>query len=126
MRRKRLGIVAGVAGLAVVATVAVAGPVLARGAPQGWAGLTSVTAAHIHLGATGVAGPVVVPFFNTALGDTISSVGGCVHDVDPGLIKNIHDSPSEYYVNVHDTDFPKGAIRDQLHKAGKHDDTDDD
>jgi hypothetical protein len=175
MRRKRLGIVAGVAGLAVVATVAVAGPVLARGAPQGagsmrssgktnvfvgkmtgtievppgdpsasgravivlksssntvcyklsWAGLTSVTAAHIHLGGTGVAGPIVVPFFNTALPDTISSVAGCVHDVDPGLIKNIHDSPSEYYVNVHDTDFPTGAIRDQLHKAGKHDDTDD-
>jgi hypothetical protein len=176
MQSKRLGIVAGIACLAVVATLVVAGPVLARGAPQGagsrlsssgktnvfvakmtgsietppgdpsasgralvmlkpssntvcyklaWSGLSSVTAAHIHLGATGVAGPVVVPFFNTALPDTISGVAGCVHDVDPGLIRNIHDNPSEYYVNVHDTDFPTGAIRDQLHPAGKHGDTDD-
>jgi hypothetical protein len=164
MRRTRRGIVAGIAGLAVAATVVVAGPVLARGSGKGnvfvgnmtgavevppgdpnatgkavitlkpssntvcyhlsWAGLTSVTAAHIHLGATGVAGPIVVGFFGVALPDTISSVGGCVTGVDPALIKNIHDNPSEYYVNVHDTDFPKGAIRDQLHPAGKHHDDD--
>jgi hypothetical protein len=169
MRRKRLGIIAGIAGLAVAATVVVTGPVFGnegKGSGKGnvfvgnmtggvevppgdpnasgravitlkpssntvcyrlsWAALTSVTAAHIHLGGTGVAGPVVVAFFNTALPDTISSVAGCVHDVDPGLIKNIHDNPSEYYVNVHDTDFPTGAIRDQLHQAGRHDDPDDD
>ena len=164
MRRKRLGIVAGIACLAVAATVVVTGPVLARASGKGnvfvgnmtggievppgdpnasgravitlkpssntvcyhlnWTGLTSVAAAHIHLGATGVAGPIVVGFFTAALPDTISSVGGCVHDVDPGLIKNIHDNPSEYYVNVHDTDFPEGAIRDQLHPAGKHGDDD--
>jgi hypothetical protein len=166
MRRKRRGIVAGIAGLAVAATVIVAGPVFARSSektnvfvskmtgsievPPGdpnasgraaitlkpssntvcyhlsWDGLTSVAAAHIHLGGAGVAGPVVVAFFNAPIPDTISRVGGCVHDVDPALIKNIHDNPSEYYVNVHDAAFPMGAIRDQLHQAGKHDDADDD
>ena len=158
--RKRMGLVGGIAGLAILATVVVAGPVNAGGSgkknvlagkmtgsvevPPGdpnasgravitlkpssdtvcyhlsWDGLTSVTAAHIHLGGTDVAGPIVVAFFNTPLPDTISSVGGCVHDVDPALIKDIGDHPSEYYVNVHDAAFPKGAIRDQLHRARKH------
>ncbi|HYR62254.1 MAG TPA: CHRD domain-containing protein [Actinomycetota bacterium] len=93
---------------------------------ESWEGLTGVTASHIHLGPAGVAGPIVVPFFGLALPDTISTVGGCVRNVDPALIKNIHDHPSDYYVNVHDAAFPKGAIRGQLHRPGKHDDTDDD
>jgi hypothetical protein len=164
MHRKRLGIVAGITGLVVAATVIIAGPVLAHGGGSGnvlsgtltgsvevppgdpsatgrvvvilepssntvcykesWDGLTSVVASHIHLGGAGVAGPIVVPFFNTALPDTITEVGGCVKNVAPALIKNIHDDPSAYYVNVHDAAFPKGAIRGQLQRAGKHEDTD--
>lgn len=163
---KKMGIIGGIASLAVVAAVVVAGPVFARESGKGsgkanvfvgkmtggmevppaeptataravitlkpssdtvcfrlhWDGLTSVTAAHIHSGAAGVTGSVVVPFFNAPIPDTISSVGGCVHDVDPALIKNIHDNPSDYYVNVHDAAFPGGAVRDQLHPAGKHGD----
>jgi len=162
---KKMGIIGGIASLAVVAAVVVAGPVFARsGKGSGkanvfvgkmtggmevppaeptataravitlkpssdtvcfrlhWDGLTSVTAAHIHSGAAGVTGSVVIPFFNAPIPDTISSVGGCVHDVDPALIKNIHDNPSDYYVNVHDVAFPGGAVRDQLHPAGKHGD----
>jgi hypothetical protein len=167
MRRKTLGIVAGIAGLAIAATVVVAGPVFARvsgihGAGKSnvfvgnmtggmeippaeptataravitlkpssdtvcfrlqWDGLTSVAAAHIHLGDAGVTGSVVVPFFGTPIPDTITSVGGCVHNVDPGLIQAIHDKPSGYYVNVHDATYPGGAVRGQLHPAGKHDD----
>jgi CHRD domain len=163
---KKMGIIGGIASLAVVAAVVVAGPVFARESGKGsgkanvfvgkmtggmevppaeptataravitlkpssdtvcfrlhWDGLTSVTAAHIHSGAAGVTGSVVVPFFNAPIPDTITSVGGCVHDVDPALIKNIHDNPSGYYVNVHDAAYPGGAVRDQLHPAGKHDD----
>ncbi|HEY4937858.1 MAG TPA: CHRD domain-containing protein [Actinomycetota bacterium] len=87
-----------------------------------WDGLTSVAAAHIHLGDAGVTGSVVVPFFSGPIPDSITSVGGCVHNVDPALIQDIHDNPSGYYVNVHDAAFPGGAVRDQLHPAGKHDD----
>jgi hypothetical protein len=163
---KKMGIIGGIASLAVVAAVVVAGPVFARESGKGsgkanvfvgkmtggmevppaeptataravitlrpssdtvcfrlhWDGLTSVTAAHIHSGAAGVTGSVVVPFFNAPIPDTISSVGGCVHDVDPALIKNIHDNPSDYYVNIHDVAFPGGAVRDQLHPARKHGD----
>ena len=157
---KKMGTIAGIAGLAVVATVLVAGPVLARGSGKAnvfvgkltgsmeippaeptataqavitlkpssdtvcfrlhWDGLTSVTAAHIHLGDAGVTGSVVVPFFAGPIPDTITSVGGCVHNVDPALIHDIHDNPSGYYVNVHDAAYPGGAVRDQLHPAGRH------
>ncbi|HJR18797.1 MAG TPA: CHRD domain-containing protein [Actinomycetota bacterium] len=68
------------------------------------------TLAHIHIGEAGVAGPIVVPL--TAPTDGSSS--GCVHDVDQGLIKAIMKNPSGYYVNVHNAEFPPGAVRGQL------------
>lgn len=74
----------------------------------------TVVAAHLHAGATGTAGPVVVPLFvGTALAGT-DAASGCVHKVDPALIKAIRKNPSAYYVNVHSTDFPAGAVRGQL------------
>jgi len=71
------------------------------------------TAAHIHTGRAGIAGGIVVPL--EAPDDTgVSS--GCVSDVDPALIKAIIAKPANYYVNVHTTEFPAGAIRGQLSK----------
>lgn len=70
-------------------------------------------AAHIHPGAAGTANPPIVGL--TAPGaDGMAS--GCVEGVDRALIKDIRQHPSEYYVNVHTTDFPGGAIRAQLSK----------
>ena len=69
-------------------------------------------AAHIHVGSEDVAGPVVVPF--TAPDENGVSTG-CTPDVDPALIQDIIANPSNYYVNVHTSDFPAGAIRGQLH-----------
>jgi hypothetical protein len=70
------------------------------------------TAAHIHVGPAGVAGPVVVGLAPPASG----SASGCVSDVDRDLIKNIIQHPEEYYVNVHNAEFPAGAVRGQLSK----------
>jgi hypothetical protein len=86
-----------------------------------WSGIGAPTASHIHQGAAGVAGPVVVPFFQpgtnaASLPDTLSSVAGCV-DVDAGLARKIAASPRDWYVNIHTADFPAGAIRGQLHHA---------
>ena len=70
------------------------------------------TGAHIHLGATGVAGNVVVAL---APPDATGVSGGCV-SAPRATVKAILKSPSGYYVNVHTSDFPDGAIRGQLSK----------
>jgi len=68
------------------------------------------TAAHIHAAPKGVAGAVVVPL---TAPDASGKSHGCVA-VDRTLVSAILDHPSEYYVNVHTSDFPAGAIRGQL------------
>lgn len=74
-------------------------------------GITTSTAAHIHSGASGVAGPVVV-----TLTAPISGVSqGCV-SVAKDLAKTIRKNPAGYYVNVHNAQFPAGAVRGQLSK----------
>jgi hypothetical protein len=67
-------------------------------------------AAHIHRGATGVNGPVVVPF-NAPAQDGNSS--GCTN-ADAALIGEIIGNPAGFYVNVHTKEHPAGAIRAQL------------
>jgi hypothetical protein len=79
-----------------------------------WAGIDgTVTAAHIHVGSAAVAGPVVVPLFAGAFAGT-DSASACVSGVSEELIKAIRHDPENYYVNVHSSVFPAGAIRGQL------------
>jgi hypothetical protein len=70
-----------------------------------------VTVAHIHVAPAGQAGPIVVPLAAPVSGTS----SGCT-DVDRGLAKDILQHPEAYYVNVHTTAFPMGAVRGQLHK----------
>lgn len=67
------------------------------------------TAAHIHEGDAGTAGPIVVTLDPPADG----SSEGC-ESADRALVKDIMKNPSDYYVNVHNEDFPAGALRGQL------------
>lgn len=74
--------------------------------------IATATAAHIHEGAAGVAGDVVVGLAPPADGES----SGCAPDVDAALIDDIRKHPADYYVNVHNADFPAGAVRGQLSK----------
>jgi hypothetical protein len=86
-----------------------------------WSKIGAPTAAHIHTGKAGVAGAVVVLFFEpgtnaASLPDTLSSVAGCV-DVDPAVARKIAAKPGDFYVNIHTADFAPGAIRGQLRRS---------
>jgi hypothetical protein len=71
--------------------------------------LTSpVILAHIHQGATGTNGPIVVDFM-----EPVNGLNGCVQ-ADAALIKQIRQDPAGFYVNVHTTMFPGGEVRGQL------------
>ena len=66
------------------------------------------TAAHIHEAPEGEAGPVVV----TLAAPTNGVSAGCVEG--SGEAADIAADPADYYVNVHNADFPGGALRGQL------------
>jgi hypothetical protein len=72
-------------------------------------------AAHIHKGKKGVDGPIVVPLVEEQFP---SGEEGCVKNVDSGDIRKITKKPQNYYVNIHNDDFPGGAIRGQLSLVG--------
>jgi CHRD domain-containing protein len=76
-------------------------------------GLTAPTAAHIHQNVAGHNGTIVIPFTQPATGNPGSS-SGCITVTNKNLLKNIKTNPSMFYVNVHTSDFPGGAIRGQL------------
>jgi CHRD domain len=74
-------------------------------------GIAPATAAHIHVGAVTEAGPVVVPLAPPTDGTSSSCV-----EVSRELALAILKHPADYYVNVHNAEFPAGAVRGQLAK----------
>lgn len=72
-------------------------------------GIAPATAAHVHVAPAGAAGPVVVGLSAPATG----SSSGCVSITRARALEIIRN-PERYYVNVHNADFPGGALRAQL------------
>ncbi len=69
------------------------------------------TATHIHQGEAGVSGSVVVPF--DIAPDATGMAASCVM-ATTALASQIASNPTDFYVNVHTSDFPNGAARAQL------------
>ena len=73
--------------------------------------IAPATAAHIHEAAAGTNGPVVVALSPPTDGES----AGCVDTGDADLAADITlREASNYYVNVHNDEYPGGAVRAQL------------
>lgn len=77
-------------------------------------GIEPVTQSHIHVGAAGEAGDVVVPL---DVDGFEGSSEGCTEGQEADVLQAIIDDPAGYYVNLHTEEFPPGAIRGQLAAA---------
>jgi CHRD domain len=75
------------------------------------ANIQEATAAHIHEGAMGKSGPVKVGLDAPKTG----TAKGC-KSADAAVIQELMQNPANYYVNVHNAEFPQGAVRGQLSK----------
>jgi hypothetical protein len=84
-------------------------------------GIATATAAHIHEGGRGENGPVVANLAAPADGNAADCL--TEGEVGPGTtpkfptgesVQAILQNPGDYYVNVHNAEYPGGAIRGQL------------
>ena len=73
-------------------------------------GIVTPTLAHIHRGVTGQAGGIVVDF-------NVATLHNGTVSISQALANEIAGNPAGFYVNVHNGDFPGGAIRGQLAAA---------
>lgn len=78
-------------------------------------GIATPQAMHVHRGRPNANGAIVVDLTAPAAGDP-GTAAGCV-DAASALLQEITRHPIRFYVNVHNGDFPNGALRGQLHKA---------
>ena len=77
--------------------------------------IATPTASHIHRGQPGQNGPVIIPF-NVPFVNGASS--GVTTGVAASLINEIlTNNPQNYYINIHNADFPGGAIRGPMFAA---------
>ena len=79
-------------------------------------------AAHIHEGQPGENGPVVAalagPEDSNAADCLTEGESGKFPTGEAGIVQEILDHPEDYYVNVHNPEYPGGAIRGQLQANG--------
>ena len=77
-----------------------------------YSGIGAPTAMHIHRGAVGESGGVVLPLnVESKLGE--GALTGRVI-AEPEIVSEILASPAGFYVNIHTGDFRGGALRAQL------------
>jgi hypothetical protein len=105
----QLGVDRGAGGVAVVQVNADTGEIRYRVVAFRLPG--TVTDAHIHPGAAGVAKPPAQGFELTGLSTGLMAAGTVTN---PTLAEAIVAEPENYYVNVHTTGCRPGAVRGQV------------
>jgi hypothetical protein len=92
-----------------------------KGSLKGFPAETTITAAHIHRGATGANGGVAVnPMFKAgeiALSNGAGSFSKTGVSVTPAVAQEIASGPASFYFNVHSTMNGSGVARGQLAAA---------
>jgi hypothetical protein len=76
-----------------------------------WQRVANASAAHVHVAPRHVDGPVVITL---SVGNGSGSEVSACAAITPTLANAITANPKGYYVNVHNSTFPAGAIRGQL------------
>ena len=99
---------ASLTGTAEVTVDAASGQVCAKVASN----VSGAVAMHIHQGAAGKDGPVVLPLDPK----TINGAKACV-TATAALATSIEANPAGFYVNIHTPTAPAGAVRGQLSAA---------
>ncbi|MBB1244294.1 CHRD domain-containing protein [Streptomyces durbertensis] len=84
-----------------------------------WRGIKAPSAGHIHIGGAGRNGDVKVPLFGTAMPRTARAAAGHVKLDNAAIAQAIGKNPGGFYVNIHNKEFPGGAVRGQLRHLGK-------
>lgn len=79
-------------------------------------------AAHIHEGPRGSNGPVVANLAwpqDGQAGDCLTEgEAGKFPTGEPGIVQRILANPQNFYVNIHNSAYPAGALRGQLARQG--------
>jgi hypothetical protein len=79
---------------------------------------STITVAHIHTGASGVAGGVLVPLIPPAGSVTLTNGAGSFTQTSPPIdgptATSIINNPAGFYFNVHTALNPGGVMRGQL------------
>ncbi len=78
-----------------------------------YSGIGEPNGAHIHKARRGEAGDAVIELFG---GPTASPASDCIMMDDDLLLNRLQRRPGGYYVNIHNDEFPGGALRAQLRK----------
>ena len=84
-------------------------------------GSVNITGLHVHQGAKGANGAVVVNSGVASFTDTDGqgNVTTVVTGTPPATLQAILDNPRNYYVNMHTSVNPGGALREQMHNPTK-------
>jgi len=78
-------------------------------------GIERATSAHLHAAPAGKVGPVKLAL-NPPMDGT--SEHECIRGLGERFIKKISGNPTGYYVDVHNAEYPGGALRGQLTQGG--------